>query len=56
MGTYVSCEVRTEYLNTIYMNSEGSQALSRVETGSNTSTVALRVEGGDEKGIQCLGV
>jgi hypothetical protein len=27
-----------------------------VETGSNTSTVALRVVGGDEKGTQCLGV
>jgi hypothetical protein len=24
--------------------------------GSNTSTVALRVVGGDEKGTQCLGV
>jgi hypothetical protein len=29
---------------------------SHVEAGSNTSTVALRVVGGDEKGIQCLGV
>jgi hypothetical protein len=28
---------------------------SRVEAGSNTSTVALRVVG-DEKGTQCLGV
>jgi hypothetical protein len=27
----------------------------RVEAGSNTSTVALRVVG-DEKGTQCLGV
>jgi hypothetical protein len=27
-----------------------------VEVGSNTSTVALRVVGGDEKGTQCLGV
>jgi hypothetical protein len=25
-----------------------------VEAGSNTSTVALRVVGGDEKGAQCL--
>jgi hypothetical protein len=25
-------------------------SVSRVETGSNTSTVALRVVGGDEKG------
>jgi hypothetical protein len=28
----------------------------RVEADSNTSTVALRVVGGDEKGTQCLGV
>jgi hypothetical protein len=28
----------------------------RVEAGSNTSTVALRVVGGDEKGTQCLGL
>jgi hypothetical protein len=27
----------------------------RVEAGLNTSTVALRVVGGDEKGTQCLG-
>jgi hypothetical protein len=30
--------------------------LSRVEAGSNTSIVALRVVGGDEEGTQCLGV
>jgi hypothetical protein len=35
--------------------SESNQR-SRVEAGSNTSTVALRVVGDDEKGIQCLGV
>jgi hypothetical protein len=29
---------------------------SRVEALSNASTVALRFVGGDEKGIQCLGV
>jgi hypothetical protein len=29
---------------------------TRVEAGSNTSTVALRVVGGDEKGTQCLGL
>jgi hypothetical protein len=34
----------------------GVQELSRVEAGSNTSTVNLRVVGGDEKGTQCLGV
>jgi hypothetical protein len=28
----------------------------RVEAGSNTSTVALRVVGGDGKVTQCLGV
>jgi hypothetical protein len=27
---------------------------SRLETGSNTCTVALRVVGGDEKGTKCL--
>jgi hypothetical protein len=26
------------------------------EVGSNTSSVTLRVIGGDEKGTQCLGV
>jgi hypothetical protein len=30
--------------------------ISRVEAGSNTSAVALRVVGGDEKGTHCLGV
>jgi hypothetical protein len=29
---------------------------ARVEAGSNTSTVALRIVGGDEKGTQCPGV
>jgi hypothetical protein len=29
---------------------------SRVEAGLNTSTVALRIVGGDEKGPQCKGV
>jgi hypothetical protein len=29
---------------------------SRMEAGSNNSTVAQRVAGGDEKGTQCLGV
>jgi hypothetical protein len=29
---------------------------SRVEAGSNNSTVTLRVVRGDEKGTQCLGV
>jgi hypothetical protein len=35
--------------------SEGSFR-SRVEAGSNTSSVPLRIVRGDEKGIQCLGV
>jgi hypothetical protein len=30
--------------------------VSCVEAGLNTSTIALRVIGGDEKGAQCLGV
>jgi hypothetical protein len=33
-----------------------SSVESRVEAGSNTSTVALQVVGDDEKGLQCLGV
>jgi hypothetical protein len=32
------------------------QPVFRVDAGSNNSTVALRVVGGDEKGTQCLGV
>jgi hypothetical protein len=32
------------------------EGLLRVEEGSNISTVALRVVGGDEEGTQCLGV
>jgi hypothetical protein len=31
-------------------------AIRRLEVGSNTSTVTLRVVGGYGKGIQCLGV
>jgi hypothetical protein len=30
--------------------------ISRVEAGSNTSTVVLRLVGGDKTGTQCLGV
>jgi hypothetical protein len=33
-----------------------SAVIARVEASSNSSTVALRVVGGDEKGMQCLGV
>jgi hypothetical protein len=29
------------------------EGVLRVEAGSNTSTIALRVVGGDEKGTQC---
>jgi hypothetical protein len=31
-------------------------ALSRVDAGSNTTTIALRVVGSEEKGTQFLGV
>jgi hypothetical protein len=34
----------------------GRIELSRMEAGSNTSSVALRVVGDVEKGTQCLGV
>jgi hypothetical protein len=33
----------------------GHDSVARLEAGSNTFTVALRVVGGDEKGNQCLG-
>jgi hypothetical protein len=39
--TYVSCEVRTEFIFPL---------TPRVEAGWNTSTVTLRVLGGDERG------
>jgi hypothetical protein len=35
---------------------QGRLIQPRLEARSNTSTVALRVVGGDEKGTQCLGV
>jgi hypothetical protein len=31
-------------------------SFARMETGSITCTVALRVVGGDKKGTQCLGI
>jgi hypothetical protein len=40
----------------MYIFTEEPRQLSyyvRLEAGSNTSTVALRVVGGDEKGTQC---
>jgi hypothetical protein len=43
-------------LNYYILFSGNSFSESRVEAGSNTSTVALRVVGGDEKGVHCLGV
>jgi hypothetical protein len=42
--------VQKSYLEDNWVNE------ARVEAGSNTSTVALRVVGGDGKGTQCLGV
>jgi hypothetical protein len=38
------CRIKTEL-----------REVSSVEVGSNTSTITLRVVGGDEKGTQCLG-
>jgi hypothetical protein len=35
----------------VILNIFGATTLTRVEAGSNTSTVTLRVVGGDEKGI-----
>jgi hypothetical protein len=37
------------------VTADGRYSCARVEAGWNTSTVALRVVGGDEKGTQCLG-
>jgi hypothetical protein len=42
-----------EHLNNI--NHSYNIEFPRVEAGSKTSTVALRVVGGDEKETQCLG-
>jgi hypothetical protein len=41
----------TKFKNTII-----DKSVEGVEAGSNASTVALRVAGGDEKGTLCLGV
>jgi hypothetical protein len=51
-------DTRTDRLTDRHRNVTQTQnALkTRVEAGSNTSTVALRVVGGDEKGTQCLEV
>jgi hypothetical protein len=49
---YVKCEVRTEYLNIIKKNFK--QFFTRVEAGSNTSTVTLRVVGGEENEVANL--
>jgi hypothetical protein len=38
------------------INSINRLRTSCVEAGLDTSTVALRVVGGDEKGTQCLGL
>jgi hypothetical protein len=48
----LSVQIRVSVYIWVY---EGGMGLARVEAGSNTSTVALRVVGGDEKGIRCLG-
>jgi hypothetical protein len=39
-----------------YLEENWGDPVSREEACSNTSTVALRVVGGDEKGTECLGV
>jgi hypothetical protein len=50
----VTAEMKLYGINTTFRHS--SQYSPHVEAGSNTSTVALRVVGGDEKGTQRLGV
>jgi hypothetical protein len=53
--SYVPCQVLTAVAIEIFRDVTSCSPLSRVEVGSNASTVALRVIGGDAKGIQCLG-
>jgi hypothetical protein len=48
-------ENREKYIYIKYQE-EVQSLKSHVEAGSNTSTVALRDVGGDEKGTQCLGI
>jgi hypothetical protein len=50
------CEVGAEVNNESLGRRTRSLIEGHVEVGSNTSTVALGVVGGDEKGTQCLGV
>jgi hypothetical protein len=54
--TFSVISQKTEpFINTAVRTSD-LRIVPRVEAGSNTSTVALRVVGGDEKGTQCLRV
>jgi hypothetical protein len=46
--------VRSEAI--LLYKSQAESTVLRVEAISNTSTVALRVVGGDGKGTQCLGI
>jgi hypothetical protein len=58
MNTYAIAEELLEAVfsiqSTLKLDTEGQWA--HMEVSLNTSTVALRVVGGNEKGIQCLGV
>jgi hypothetical protein len=51
-GSVAAIEVKSVPAEAIYRE----QSEVRVEASLNTSTVTLRVVGGKEKGIQCLGV
>jgi hypothetical protein len=51
VGSSVLCRsVQRLYLE----NRNIAKSVPRVEAGSKTSTVALRIVGGDEKGTKCL--
>jgi hypothetical protein len=48
--THVTIEITLETLSSTRFVQWGYKEISRVEAGSNTSTVTLRVVGGDQKG------
>jgi hypothetical protein len=50
VGSCLSCAVRAEAIQRRPAAITGQSSVTRVEVGSNTSTVTLRVVDGDEKG------
>jgi hypothetical protein len=57
LTSYVYSEGIMGWLSDVTEANNGiEETLTHVEVVSNTSTVSLRVIGGDEKGTQCLGI